>query len=113
MVYTVYLQTTGWTALFFAAKLGNLKIVQLLIAKGAQVNLKDKVTSYLIIMPLDVCWQTYCVLSFQNGVTAVDIAEINGHHQVSDELKKHTSQETKTEITEVSQYVVYTCTITL
>ena len=44
MMY-VYLQTTGWTALFFASKVGNVKIVRLLIAKGAQVNLKDKVTS--------------------------------------------------------------------
>ena len=44
MMYA-YLQTTGWTALFFASKVGNVKIVRLLIAKGAQVNLKDKVTS--------------------------------------------------------------------
>ena len=44
------------------------------------------------------------LLSFQNGVTAFDIAELNGHHQVSDELEQHTctTQETKTEITEVS-----------
>ena len=56
-----------------------------------------------MIMPLDVCWQTYCVLSFQNGVTAFDIAELSGHHQVSDELKQHTTQKTKTEITEVSR----------
>ena len=40
---------------------------------------------------------------FQNGVTAFDIAELSGHHQVSDELKQHTTQETKTEITEVSR----------
>ena len=51
---------------------------------------------------LKLYWQTYCLLSFQNGVTAFDIAELNGHHQVSDELKQHTTQETKTEITEVS-----------
>ena len=44
-MYTVYLQTTGWTALFFASKEGNVKIVRLLIDKGAQVNLKDKVAS--------------------------------------------------------------------
>ena len=44
MMYA-YLKTTGWTALFFASKVGNVKIVRLLIAKGAQVNLKDKVTS--------------------------------------------------------------------
>ena len=44
-MYIVYLQTTGWTALFFAAKEGSVKIVRLLIAKGAQVHLKDKVSS--------------------------------------------------------------------
>ena len=36
-------------------------------------------------------------------MTAFDIAELNGHHQVGDELKQHTTLETKTEITEVSR----------
>jgi ankyrin repeat protein len=44
-MYTVYLQTTGWTALFLASKKGNVKIVRLLIARGAQVNLLDKVSN--------------------------------------------------------------------
>ena len=44
-MYTVYLQTTGWSALFFASKNGNLKIAQLLTASGAQVNLLDKVSN--------------------------------------------------------------------
>ena len=47
-----------------------------------------------------------CVLSFQNGLTAYDIAESNGHHQVSEELKQHTTQEAKTEITEVNLYAM-------
>ena len=38
---------------------------------------------------------------FQNGLTAFDIAQLHGHHQVSEELKEHTTQET--EITEVCQ----------
>ena len=40
----ICIQTAGWSALFFAAKLGNLTIVQLLIARGAKVDLRDKVT---------------------------------------------------------------------
>ena len=39
----VCVQTDGWSAVFFAAKSGNLNIVQQLISRGASVELKDKV----------------------------------------------------------------------
>ena len=49
---------------------------------------------------LNIADEFVCLhFNFQNGLTAFDI---NGHHQVSEELKQHTTQETKTEITEVS-----------
>lgn len=32
-----------WTALFFAAKCGNLEIVELLLDSGADAHIKDKV----------------------------------------------------------------------
>ena len=41
------LQTTGWSALFFAAKQGNVKIARLLVEKSANVELKDKVRCLL------------------------------------------------------------------
>ena len=42
-VSMVCVQTTGWSALFFAAKQGNVKIARLLVEKSAIVELKDKV----------------------------------------------------------------------
>ena len=38
------LQTIDWTALYFAAKSVNLRIIKLLLTKGADTELKDKVT---------------------------------------------------------------------
>ena len=38
-----FVQSTQWTALFFAAKDGNLGLTRLLIEGGANVWLKDKV----------------------------------------------------------------------
>ena len=43
-VYTYSLQNSGWSTLFFAAQKGNVKIVQLLVARGAKVDRKDKVS---------------------------------------------------------------------
>ena len=39
----VCVQTTGWSALVFTAKEGNVEIARLLIEGGANVELKDKV----------------------------------------------------------------------
>ena len=41
------LQTIGWTALHFAAKSGNFLIIKLLLTKGADTELRDKVTEPL------------------------------------------------------------------
>ena len=38
------LQNSGWSALFFSSQGGHLKIAELLIAAGAVVDRKDKVT---------------------------------------------------------------------
>ena len=42
------------------------------------------------------------LLSFQNGVTAYDVAKLSGHKAVCDELEHRMNQETKTEVTLVS-----------
>lgn len=51
------LQTSGWTALFFAAKQGNLIIVQELIGGGASVDIKDKVTESVCLCELERDWR--------------------------------------------------------
>ena len=43
-VYAHELQNSGWSALFFSVQEGHLKIAELLIAAGAVVDRKDKVT---------------------------------------------------------------------
>ena len=43
-VYSHELQNSGWSALFFSSQGGRLKIAELLIAAGAVVDRKDKVT---------------------------------------------------------------------
>ena len=43
-VYAHELQNSGWNALFFSVQEGHLKIAKLLIAAGAVVDRKDKVT---------------------------------------------------------------------
>ena len=96
-------QTYGWNAIFFAAKEGNLRIVQELISRKASVELKDKVMWTLVGMA-NLLFYTMvycCCLSFQTGVTAYDIAKESGHQAVCDELERHINQETKTEITKV------------
>ena len=49
-VYTIHdpflsLQNTGWSALFFAAEVGDLLTTNLLLKAGANALLKDKVSS--------------------------------------------------------------------
>ena len=62
------------------------------------------------MVQLNVAGEFVCLhFNFQNGLTAFDIAQLNGHHQVSEELKQHTTQETKTEITEVSLHCRKLC----
>ena len=43
LLLIVCVQTTGWSALFFAAKEGKVEIARLLITCGANVELKDNV----------------------------------------------------------------------
>ena len=42
--YSHELQNSGWSALFFSSQGDHLKITELLIAAGAVVDRKDKVT---------------------------------------------------------------------
>ena len=67
----------GWTPLHFAVYYGHKEIVELLIAKGAEVNAKDK-----------------------NGWTPLHLAVDGGHTETADLLRKHggkTSEELKAE----------------
>ena len=41
------MQTSGWSALFFAAKNGHLEITKALLNAGADPMLKDKVSMYV------------------------------------------------------------------
>ena len=52
----VSLQTAGWSALHFAAKSGNLRIAKLLLQKGADTVLRDKVTWPLSITEDCLYW---------------------------------------------------------
>ena len=46
--FFLLVQSTHWTALFFAAKDGNMEVTRLLIQGGANVWLKDKVLVHSI-----------------------------------------------------------------
>ena len=44
------IQEAGWTALMFAAKEGDMKILQQLITAGADVNVVDKVGDMFVMV---------------------------------------------------------------
>ena len=54
LLLIVCVQTTGWSALFFAAKEGNVEIARLLVGGGANVELKDKVRWSLVDLLVDL-----------------------------------------------------------
>jgi len=54
MLETTIIQEAGWTALMFAAKEGDMKILQQLISAGADVNVVDKVGDMFVMV--SVCW---------------------------------------------------------
>jgi len=54
MLETIIIQEAGWTALMFAAKEGDMKILQQLISAGADVNVVDKVGDMFGLV--SVCW---------------------------------------------------------
>ena len=58
---------------------------------------------------MELVWAQAVTVTPQNAVSALDIASLNGHQDICDELEYHTSQETKTEITEVSGSVGCMC----
>ena len=43
LLLIVCVQTSGWTAIFFAIEKNNLEIIELLIKGGAKLDVKDKV----------------------------------------------------------------------
>ena len=43
LLFIVCVQTSGWTAIFFASKQGNTEITRQLIGHGARLDIKDKV----------------------------------------------------------------------
>ena len=48
LLLIVCVQTSGWTAIFFAIKQNNLEIIELLIRGGAKLDIEDKVKHYYI-----------------------------------------------------------------
>jgi len=60
-----FVQSTGWSALFFTAKEGDLNLTRILIQAGADVWLKDK-----------------------NEVTALDVAKVVSQEEICEELRK-------------------------
>ena len=63
------LQTIGWSPLHFAANMANMHITKLLLQKGADTELKDKVTWPLYLYGLPITTGSV----FQNGQSAVDV----------------------------------------
>ena len=94
VLFIMFTQTAGWSALFFAAKSGYLQIIKLLVGKGADIGIRDKVTYCL--SPFTKLDRLY----FQNGLTAVEVSE---DQDIIDELQRYQS-ETTTVITEVRQW---------
>ena len=43
----MFTQLASWSALFFAAKFGYVQIIKLLVSKGADIGIRDKVTNCL------------------------------------------------------------------
>ena len=42
-------QNTGWTALYFAAKVGDVETLRILLEGGANVEIKDKVSGLIFL----------------------------------------------------------------
>ena len=54
MLETIIIQKAGWSALMFAAKERDMKILQQLISARADVNVVDKVGDMFVMV--SVCW---------------------------------------------------------
>ena len=59
-------QSTGWTALFFAAEAGDVATTQSLIRAGANVHIKDKVWWELNQWPLCIWTIVMCQVAVSN-----------------------------------------------
>ena len=82
-------QISGQTALFHAAKEGNLEIARKLIGAGADVLLKDKV--HIARNHYSPCAVLYvCMCVPQTGKTALNVAEIHGKMEVYEVLSAST-----------------------
>ena len=68
-----------------AAAEGNIELVKLFLCHGVSVVLKDKVSAFLITA---TCTGKMCKFCFQNDMTALDIAQLNQHVDVYEELKQ-------------------------
>ena len=47
--YPLCVQNTGWTALYFAAKVGDVETLRILLEGGANVEIKDKVRGLIFL----------------------------------------------------------------
>ena len=85
-----------------AASEGNLQLVKLFLSHKASVHLKDKVCHtvfYSLRMLIFFCvfWMHY-----QNDMTALDIAELNQHSDICQELKLYFKVKPKVELSKAS-----------
>ncbi len=69
----------GATALYLAAQNGHLRIVELLIAAKAQVDIQMKVSS---TWNVSIVSSSFTYLCIQNGGTALHVASEKGHCEV-------------------------------
>ena len=49
LLLIVCVQTSSWTAIFFAIEQNNLEIIELLIRGGAKLDIKDKVRHWYLV----------------------------------------------------------------
>ena len=92
--------TEGWTALHFAAKHNQSEVVKLLVAKGADVNERNKdgevplhLTETRIIAGLLIQKGADVNISDFYGTTPLKIAKEQGHDEVASLLCEHGAKE--------------------
>ena len=89
-------QSTGWSALFFAAERGDVDTVDLLIKAGANPRLTDQVSqkeTHFPSLPFlsHLPHPSLSHLPLQNGLTAEAVAAASGHGEVYQLLSRLTS----------------------